>query len=151
MTSDFLNRLTKVVIGPEFKLIETDNDSLTWLITTNNNDALEIMNLLLQKYNLSHRNPQIYLRINGAGSLIDITSLLGRYVKHLYIRNTNSFFCTVKASAEFSLCATLTHLTIQAHEIDSSVSPTLRGAIEREASPSQTCDNDKMLRSGVTF
>ena len=132
LNRDFFDRLTKIIIGRDtFKLKDIDKKSLAWSIVSNYSSALAIMNLLLDKCDLSQRNPQIYLRIYYflAGS-IDITPLLCRYVKHLYIGGTGSLLCSVKASGEFLHCPTLTHLTIQRQNIDNSVSPILKGAIK---------------------
>ena len=130
MNKDFFDRLTKIIIGRDtFKLKDTDDKALAISIEAHYNDALQIMNLLLQKYDLSQRNHQIYLRIT-VSSWTDITPLLCRYVKHLYIGTNRSRSCLVKASAEFPHCPILTHLTIQRQDIDSSVSRTLRRAIQ---------------------
>ena len=86
---DFFDRLTKLIIGPDtFNLKETDNNSLIWSIHTCYDDALQIMNLLVQKYNLSQRNPQIYLTIYDDTALEtkwDITPLLSKQCKELHI------------------------------------------------------------------
>ena len=81
MNKDFFDRLTKIIIGRDtFKLKDTDDKALAISIEAHYNDALQIMNLLLQKYDLSQRNHQIYLRIT-VSSWTDITPLLCRYVK----------------------------------------------------------------------
>ena len=138
MTSNFFDRLKKIFIGPDsFKLKETDNDSLTWSIDTTYHGALQTINLLLQKCDLSKRNPQIYLKIKGLlKEFTDITPLLCRYVKHLYIGSDRELLCLVKTSGEFPHCPTLTHLTMHGQQIDSSVSHTLRRAINSGKLPS---------------
>ena len=135
MNRDFFDRLTKIIIGDDtFKLKETDDHSLAISIEAHYDDALQIMNLLLQKCDLSQRNPQIYLGIetmNGLSTeLIDVTPLLCRYVRHLYIGVDRFNPCPVKASAEFPHCPILTNLTIQGSQIDSSFSQTLRKAMQ---------------------
>ena len=135
MNKDFFDRLTKIIIGRDtFKLKETDDKALAWSINTNYNSGLEIMNLLLDKCDLSQRNPQIYLRIDDfKKGVIDTTPFLGKYVKHLYIggdRYNRYLGYLVKASAEFPHCPTLTHLTMQWQDIGSSISPVLRRAIK---------------------
>ena len=133
MNRDFFDRLTKIIIGRDtFKLKDTDSKSLIWSINTINSSALQTMNLLLDKCDLSQRNPHIYLRIeNFLGSSTNITPLLCRYVKHLYI---GSGKCSTSrftiSSGEFPHCPILTHLTIQRQDIYSSVPHTLRSAIQ---------------------
>ena len=123
MNRDFFDRLTKIIIDlDKFKLKETDNKSLIWSINTTNSSALQIMNLLFNKC----ENPQIYLRIYYFfGNSTDITPLSCRYVKHLYIGSSS-----VAASGEFPHCPILTHLPIQRQDIGSSVSTTLKRAIQ---------------------
>ena len=140
MNRDFFNRLTKIIIGPDlFNLKETDDKVLTWSIDTGYSGVYEIMKLFLQKCDLS-RNPQIYLKIDTFNRLeteiSDITPLLFRYVKHLYIRSLIIFFCLVKASGEFSHCPLLTHLIIHGEQIECSVFQTLRSAIQSGKLPS---------------
>ena len=54
MNRDFFDRLTKIIIGRDtFKLKETDDKALTWSINTSNYSAPRIMNLLLDKCDLS--------------------------------------------------------------------------------------------------
>ena len=132
MNKDFFDRLTKIIIGRDtFKLKDTDDKALAWSINTNYNSALQIMDLLLDKCDLSQTNPQIYLRIYEVGSFININPFLGRYVRHLYIHGNGSFLGRgVEASAEFPDCPIITHLTIQRQRIASSVSPALRRAIQ---------------------
>ena len=137
MNRDFLDRLTKIIIDRDtFKLKETDNKSIILSIDAQYNGAIQLMKLLLQKCGLSKRKPQIYLRIEGlAVETSDITRLLCRYVKHLYIGDHTSRFCVVEASAAFPHCPILTHLTMRRCDIDSSVSRTLRRAIQNGKLP----------------
>ena len=59
MKENFIDKLMTISIGGNiFKLKEIDNNSVTLLIETHYD--VQLMNLLLQKYNLAHRDPHIY-------------------------------------------------------------------------------------------
>ena len=104
------------------------------------------MNLLLQKYNLSHRNPQIYLRIKDTvlKTKWDNTPLLSKHCKELHIyyysrsppmhgRDSRPM---LTASAELPHCPILTHLTIDRLHIDDSIPTVLGRTIQSGKLPS---------------
>ena len=130
MKRDFIDRLTKIIIGDDsFELKDTDNKFLTLSIESHYDDALQIMNLLLEKYNLAQRNPHLYLKTNKITvDECNITPLLCTYIKQLYIDVIRSI-SLVTASTEFPQCPVLTELTIQGRYIDESVPRALGRAI----------------------
>ena len=117
---DLTDRMTTIIIGDDtLKLKEIDYDSLILSIDSDYDDALQTINLMLKKYNLSKRNPQVYSRINGGyknKELTDITPFLRTYnIQELCIENHISGF------GAFSRNPRLTHLTFQNQHIEESV------------------------------
>ena len=88
MNIDLVDRLTEFIIGRRiFKLENIDNNSLALSLDVRCDDALETMNLLLQKYSLTQRNPQIYMLIDTVYAC-DLTTFLSKYTKELYFYDT---------------------------------------------------------------
>ena len=100
-----MDRLTKFIIGPDtFNLKETDNNLLIWSIDTHYDDALEIMNLLVQKYNLSHRNPQIYLRIDDTALKTNLDIMLNNgYVSNETNEDVCMYTCRIYSSRDLDI------------------------------------------------
>ena len=138
MNRDFIDRLTTIIINyDEFSLNNTDNNSLILSIfASSDSEALEITNLLLHKYNLSGRNPQIYVYIFCPEDVEDhdITVPLSVPSHVLHIEN-DVFGVLLIASGEFPHSPTLTDLTIVQFHIDESVSSELRKAMHNGKLP----------------
>ena len=137
---DFFHRLTKFIIGYDtFRVREIDNNSPILSIYAHYDDALKIMNLLLQKYNLSHRNPQIYLDIIYKGeNKWNIIPLLSEHSKKLYFSVKIFDSTSITASGKLPHCPILTHLNIEELHIDDSIPSVLGRAIQRGKLPSLT-------------
>ena len=129
---DFTDRITKIIIGKDgFKLKDISNSSFAISVDVHYDGVPEIMNLLLQKYYLSQRNPQIYLGIHTIRVMCDISHFLSVHNKELHIRNgIYNPACALMASGEFPHCPILTNLTIDTFHIDMSVPSELRKAIQ---------------------
>ena len=80
---DFLNNLTKITVGA-FEPRDTDDNALTLSIDSVYDHALQVLNLLLHDRNLSHRNPQVYLRLSLYQDQCDVIKLITKEVKDLY-------------------------------------------------------------------
>ena len=129
MNTDLVDRLTEFIIGRGIFILENiDNNSLALSLDVPCDDALETMNLLLQKYSLTQRNPQIYMLIDTVYAC-DLTTFLSKYTKELYFYDTSGFTC-LTASGEFSDCPMLTDLTFEGQHIDKSVPSALKRAID---------------------
>ena len=138
MYREFIDRLTTIIINQDYiDLIDIRNNSLTLSICAyGDSDALEMTNLLLQKYNLSERNPQIYVKIDITSFGADITSMLSIPISELHIEYfALNFHVPLRASGEFPHCPILTHLTIVRFHIDESVHSELRKAIHNGKLP----------------
>ena len=91
MAKGFIERVTKIIIGrATFEMKDINSYSLILSIDAHSNDLSTIMNLLLQKYNLSHRNPQLYMYIIMRG-VCDMTTLFSKYSKELHIVGDHKF------------------------------------------------------------
>ena len=136
---DFIDRLTTIILGNDyFKLKNIDNNSLTLSINAKDDEALAIMNLLLQKYSLSERNPQIYAFIFNANlDNIDITIMSSKHSKELHFaKEISGEAFSLIASNEFSPCPILTDLCFTRSHIDESVPAALRRALQSGKLPS---------------
>ena len=139
MNRHLFDSLTEIFIGDDsFNLHNTDSASLILSIDIPHNIALQIMNLLLQKYNLSERNPQIYLKVAFSADECDITPLFSKYSKELHIGKQRSSFnnLLLKATGEFPDCPILTDITIEKCHVDDSVSAALSKAVNSMKLPS---------------
>ena len=154
MEKDFIDRLTEIIVGRNiFKLKNINNNSLKLSIEGLSHRVLQIMNLLLQKYNLEERKPQIHMKINTTFSTgCDITPLLFKHSKELHIDNYSSAPHKLTASGEFPHCPILTDLTFEGMHIDKSVSiflkrATLNGKLPRLRSITliECCKNSSCL------
>ena len=82
---DFLNNLTKIILG-NLDPQDTDDSALTLAIGGEYAEALQVLHLLLlYDYNLSHRHPQVYLRLKCSdGHQFDVIKLITKDVEDLY-------------------------------------------------------------------
>ena len=81
---DFLNKLTKIIVGI-FEPQDTDDNALTLSIDSEYTDALKVLNLLLRDYNLSHRNPQVHLKLSCEDEKeCDVIRLITEAVRDLH-------------------------------------------------------------------
>ena len=137
LASENVEKIKKIIIGKDrFKLKDISDSSLLVSIDAHYDDALQTLNLLLQKYYLSQRNPQIYLRIRTLSEKCDINHLLSRHSKELHIKKDSyNPACVLIASGELPYCQILTHLTLQYIHIEESFLSALRYATKNEKLP----------------
>ena len=140
---DFLNNLKKIIAG-DLDPRDTDDNALTLAIDSGHADALQVLNLLLYECNLSHRNPQVYLRLECVHEYqCDMIELitnevkdLNKYIKELYVtKRFRDIMITVKASGEFPHCPVFRHLMVQSSHIDGSVPSAFREALRNGKLP----------------
>ena len=145
---DFLNNLTKIIVG-DLEPRDTDDNALT--LSIDDEYAVQVLNLLLHNYNLSLRNPQVYLRLEYEGiDQSDITEIITndieglcacacRYMKELHVKYEESYLLpepgllimsTVKASGEFPHCPVFRHLMVKKGHIDGSIPSAFREALQ---------------------
>ena len=148
MNKDFLNNLTKIIVGvPEPR--DTDDSALTLAVNAGYFESLKLLHLLLQDYNLTRRNPQVYLRlryINFPDKKSDVIGLITKEVKdlHKYIKELDVQFqirftrLHLEASGKFPHCPAFRHLVVERGHIDGSVPSALREALRHGKLPSFT-------------
>ena len=141
---DFLNNLTKITVG-DLEPRDTDDHALTLAIDSEYTDALQVLNLLLHDRNLSHRNPQVYLRLGfDDEDQFDVIKIMAKevkelckYIKELRFKYTPSGLLldeastnfTLKASGKFPYCPVFRHLMVKRGHIDGSVPSAFREAL----------------------
>ena len=142
MKKDLIDRMKTIIIGRDWvELREVSNNSLTLSINSDHNDALEIMNMLLQKYNLAQRSPQLYMHINIESTECNITHFLSKYIRELHIYGRYNDLPLLRASWEFPHCPILARLSIVQCRIDDLVPSALSRAVESRKLPCLRCVN----------
>ena len=135
---DFLNNLTKIIVGA-FESRNTDDHAFTLSIDSRYDDALQVLNLLLHDHSLSHRNPQVYLQLRQIDQdPFDVIRLitkevkdLHKYIKELYVTNLRpDERDTLKASGEFPHCLVFRRLMVKRGHIDGSVPSAFKEALQ---------------------
>ena len=141
---DFLNNLTKIIVG-HLEPRDTDDSAFTLAIDSDYDDALQVLNLLLHDYNLSHRNPQVYLTLSCSGGYeFDVikpmtkeVKELCKYIKELRFEDTSnalpldqaSINFTLTAYGEFPYCPVFRNLVVQKYHIDDSTPSAFKEAL----------------------
>ena len=139
VSAHVLENLMEITIGGYVHDKKADMDAFRISINTFSYQyLLSHLDIMLSKYSVSRRNPQIYVRLGlRHGSEYDITNMIPYYVKELQL-DTKKRQCTLIAAGEFPSCPTLTHLTLSSFQIDSSVSQALTKAVQRGKLPKLT-------------
>ena len=138
ISGNFLNNLTKIILVRGYeRLRDIDGNAFTLSIALDEPDALELLRLFLHKYKLSHRNPQVYLKLRARNmSPCDVITLITKDVEELnkYIKEIQVQYQLFgigphfKASGKFPHCPTFRRLSIEGHHIDGSVPSALKEA-----------------------
>ena len=124
--------LREITIGDYIPQEEVDSAALSISIgNCNYQDLLSYLGIMLDKYNLARRNPQLNLKVRDhfRDGKYDITAIVSKYVKELQLGGVKDK-CTLIAAGEFPSCPTLTHLTLSSFQIDSSASLALKKAVQ---------------------
>ena len=140
MNRKLIDGLRTITINNDnFNLKDTDNNSFSLSIQSfTEAEALKMTNLLLCKYNLSERNPHIYMKIiiGLDEDNRDLTTALSIPSHDLhFMGRLSNFLNLLIASSELPHSPILTHLTIDGFYIDESVSSELRKAIQEGKLP----------------
>ena len=140
LNKSFLNNLAKIMVG-YIKPEDTDDSALTIVIGTSHYEP-ELLRILLYGYNLSHRNPQVYLNFNDfLSDQADVTKLLTKdikelykYIKYLRVKYSGRKVI-LKASGKLPRCPTFRSLRLEEHHIDRSVPSAFKEALQEGKLP----------------
>ena len=125
------DNIREITIGDYLPYEKADRDALSILIgDCSYEDLHSYLYIMLNKYKLSKRKPQVYFSAElSHASQYDITNMIPNYVKELRlgaVKGTSKLI----AAGEFPSSPTLTHLTLDAFQIDRSVSLALKKAVQ---------------------
>ena len=122
MSSNLLSKLTCLSITGEYSVPSIHRDP--WAISINPTDPDTLhkyLNILLPKYNLLKRNPQVHAEVDCHKSH-DLSTLIAKHIKQLhFLWRTIDSPDTLFVSEELPDCPQLTHFTLENCHIDDSV------------------------------
>ena len=138
MNTNFFNNLTKIIVG-NLEPQDTDDSALTLAIDSVYSSGVELLRLLMRDYNLSHRNPQVYLRLlYRIGERCDVIELITEEVKELYkyIKQLHLLSNVIlnnlpvlEVHDKIPHCPVFRHLMVREYHIDGSVPSAFREAL----------------------
>ena len=127
MNKEVLDKLALVSIGDYVPYEDCPKaNALIISINTVELDAAALLDILLNKYNLRNRNPEVYLREKIRNDC-DISTVTSENIKELHLWTDD--YSTLTASGEIPFCPLLTSLKLEGFEIDPSVPSTFRKAV----------------------
>ena len=136
MSSDLLSKLTYLSITGGYDTLSIHADPLSILIDPTDPETLhKCLNILLPKYNLLKRNPQVYARVECHESQ-DLSTLMTKHIKHLYLsQEAYQHQFTLLVSGKFPHCPQLTQVTLEFIQIDNSVATAFLKAVQNGELP----------------
>ena len=112
-----LSLLSITEISPLCKLPDLNSNAFTVSMHfTNTNFYLEISKILLAKYDVLKRDPQMYASIES--NSLDLKDLVQKHMKELRVYGDQG---TLSVSGEFPFCPHFTHFSAKNYYIDDSV------------------------------
>ena len=133
MSFNLLSKLTCSSITGKYSTTSFHQDPLAILIDPTDPETFhKYLNILLPRYNLLERNPQVYANVQYSGSL-DLTTPITKHVKQLSLFRHN-IACRVNLSitGKFPHGPQLTHVTLNGCHIDDSVPAAFMKAVPME-------------------
>ena len=119
MNEEVLNKSTLVSIGKYLPPQDCPKtDTLTISIDIDLLAGSVLLDILLNKYDLRNRHPQVYLREEGRSDY-NISAVISKHIKELHLQGDHH--STLMASGEIPFCPLLTCLKLQRFQIDPSV------------------------------
>ena len=136
MSSSLLSKLTCLLITDNYSPPPFHPDPLAISITPTDPETLHrLLDILLPKYNLLKRNPQVYVKVVCRQSH-DLSTLMTKHIKQLRLVWSGAYsHSTLFVSGQFPHCPQLTHLTIEYFHIDDSVHSSLMKAVQNGKLP----------------
>ena len=136
MSSSLLSKLTCLLITDNYSPPPFHPDPLAISITPTDPETLHrLLDILLPKYNLLKRNPQVYAKVVCRQSH-DLSTLMTKHIKQLRLVWSGAYsHSTLFVSGQFPHCPQLTHLTIEYFHIDDSVHSSLMKAVQNGKLP----------------
>ena len=137
MSSDLLSKLTCLSITGKHRIPSFHRDPLAITIDPTDPETLhKYLNVLLPKYNLLERKPQVHTEVVCRESH-DLSTLTTKHIKRLHLVRRNTYSqVTLFNSSKFPHCPQLTHFTLQGCRLDESVLSSLMEAIQNRELPS---------------
>ena len=131
MSEDFLNRV-KLVLIKAFLPSSISNDTLVISIENDGKTALALLHLLLWKYKLDKRNPQVYAQIECSENPKDLTNMSSKFIEELHLEAPYSRSNTLPtlSMTDFPYCPNLNYFSVSGFHIDDPVSSAFMKAVQ---------------------
>ena len=131
MSSDLLSKLTCLSIEGKNSFPSLHRDPLTISIDPTDPETLhKYLDILLPKYNLLNRDPQVYAEVKCCGSN-DLSTLMTKHIKQLHLhRRYMDSQASLFSSRKFPHCPQLTHLILERCHIDDSLPAAFLKAVQ---------------------
>ena len=138
ISSNLLSKLTYMSITGKNSFPSLHRDPLVISIDhATPEDFHKYLSILLPKYNLLKRNPQVYARVECSGSQ-DLSTLITKHIKQLHLLRDFTMeresHVSLFVSGEFH-CPQLTHFTLDFIQIDNSVATAFLKAVQNGELP----------------
>ena len=134
MSSNLLSKLECLSVTGRYTFPSPHRDPLAISINPTDPDTFhKYLNVLLPKYDLLKRNPQVYATVECPESY-DLSTLTTTYLKKLHLLREYTMerdsHVTLFSSGKFPHCPQLTHFTLQDCHIDDSVPFSFTNAVQ---------------------
>ena len=131
MSEDFLNRV-KLVLIKAFLPSFISDDTLVISIENDGKTALALLHLLLLKYKLDKRNPQVYAQIECSENPKDLINMSSKFIEELHLMAPSSSSTTLPtlSMADFPCCPNLNYFRVYGFHIDDSISSAFMKAVQ---------------------
>ena len=130
LNNEVLDTLTLVSVGDYLPGDDClKSDTLTISISIGHLSGRTLLNIILNKYELNKRNPEVYLRelVRSPLEDYDIATVISKHIKKLHLKT--DFGSTLTASCEIPFCPFFTCLNVEGFHIDPSVPSVLTKAV----------------------
>ena len=136
MSSNFLSKLTYLSITNFPRSIHRDPVAIS-INPTDPETLNKFLNILLPKYNLLKRNPQVYATVQSIScESHDLSTLMTKHIKQLeYIGYDSHSASTLLVSGKLPHCPQLTHFILEGCKVDDSVPSALTKAVQQGKLP----------------
>ena len=140
LNKEVLEKLTLVSIGDYLPRDDCPKtDSLTISINIDDMLGSVLLDMLLNKYGLRSKYPQVYLeeKILHKNYNYNLSEVISKHIKELHLWTCRS--STLMASNEITFCPVFTSLTVHSFQIDPSVPSALMKAVNDGNLPNLRC------------
>ena len=137
LNKEVLGKLTLVSIGDYLPSEDCPDNTLTVSMNIDDTVGSELLDILLKKYHLRKRNPEVHLREEITSSIYDISTVTSQHIKEVHLWTGDH--TTLITSGEIPHCPLLICLSLYGFQIDPSVPAAFTRAINEGKLPNLRC------------